>query len=86
LADLPDEWNEAQVAMFTRMSRFMEANQHVYKHPAAPMADAVHWACVAHNAAWHAAEMLALEDDSALVVVDVDTEHELARETDGTLQ
>ena len=84
--DTPDEWSTDQNALFMRMHRFMVENPRMFMHPQAADISAEHWACTAHNAAWHAADLMALDDDTALVIVDADTGEEMARESDGVVQ
>ena len=86
MSDTPDEWSAAQNALYIRMHRFVVENPRMFQHPNADDVPMEYWACTAHNVAWHAAELLALDDDTALVIVDADSGEEMARESDGALQ
>jgi len=79
--DTPDEWTHEQQALFVRMLRFMSENPGVFQHPDATPVPLKHWECIAHNASWHAADVMGLDAETALVIVDADTDEELARES-----
>lgn len=73
--ELPDDWSEAQNALFTKVYKFITANPGAFQHPRAAALPAEHWQTIAHNAAYCAAELL--ENDS-LRVLDADTEELIA--------
>lgn len=84
--DTPDEWSGAQDMLFVRMCRFMVENPAMFQHPGAAPVPPEHWACTAHNASWHAADLMETSAGVALVIVDPESGDELARESDGVLQ
>lgn len=75
MKDTPEEWTEAQNALFVRVYRFMIGNQSAVRHPKCFEISPAHWQTICHNAAWTAAEMLETDD---LTVLDADTEEVVA--------
>ena len=67
---LPEDWSEAQNALFAKVYRWMIANRTVFPHPAAAQMSIEHWQTISHNAAWCAAELL--EAASLRLIDDLD--------------
>lgn len=78
---LPDDWSDAQNALFTKVYKFMIANQDAMCHPASKSMPIEYWQTVAHNSAWIAAE---LAESDSVRILDVDTEQTIA-ESPGSL-
>jgi hypothetical protein len=53
--ETPDEWDDEQRALFSRLYRHMEANPGAFQHPSARPVPTEHWLTTCWNAAWCAA-------------------------------
>lgn len=80
----PDHWSPDQDRVFSRLYRFMSEHQPLFVKPGATAMPDDEWSTLSWNASWMAAE--AMDPDSNVVVVDADTDEELAREHDGAMQ
>lgn len=78
--DIPDEWSEAERALYMRVYRFMVANQGAMCNPTAAPIKPEHWDTIAHNCAWVAAD---LRDCESLRILDADTEEVVAESPRG---
>ena len=76
MSELPDAWTEEQREMFSKMLRFILANQDGFRHPFADEMAPAHWLTICHNAAWCAAEFMGCDE---LTILNFETGAVIAR-------
>lgn len=70
----PEEWTDEQNRLFSLLHRYMVTNKGVFLRPGYHMTDS-DFQCIAHNAAWMAAEFLECDEAN---IIDSDTQELLA--------
>lgn len=88
LGATPDEWSDAQRALFSRMFRHMNEQQAMFTHPDATTVESDHWQTTCWNAAWVATVMSASEEGAFMVHVAAEDHSEVLaiERTSETLQ
>lgn len=75
LSDTPEDWTDEQRDLFSKVCRYITSNQDAFCHPAMPRISSEHFATIAWNAAFIAAELSTGDD---VRIIDADTQATIA--------